>query len=232
MRALEIKCSIFFTFMSIEPHEIAVEGGKKILEVAADVATTGGIGIKKSAPRPDSSLFLYTIIAIGIALIVRFFVAAPYLVSGDSMKNTFLNHDYLIVDRLSYRLETPQRGDVVIFKLPTNTGETLIKRVIGLPGDTVSFNGTTVTIANAAHPKGFQLSEPYLTPANLGGVVGQTITLAPDHYFVMGDNRKVSYDSRSWGTLPGDDIIGRVLVRLYPFSDIGILPGEARYTSS
>lgn len=184
---------------------------------------------QKSQQKSDGSLLVYTIVAIGIALVVRFFVAAPYLVSGPSMEETFHNHDYLIVDRLTYRIDNPQRGDVVVFKLPANSGETLIKRIIGLPGDTVTVSETGVTVANADNPKGFKLDEPYLSPNDLGGISGMTITLAPDHYFVMGDNRKVSYDSRSWGTLPGENIVGRVIVRLYPFGGFGILPGQARY---
>ncbi|HEY4526666.1 MAG TPA: signal peptidase I [Candidatus Paceibacterota bacterium] len=183
-----------------------------------------------AAPKKsDRSLLVYTAFAIGIALLVRFFIAAPYLVDGPSMEETFHNHDYLIVDRLTYRLGEPQRGDVIVFNSPASKGNTLIKRVIGLPGDTVTVSDAGVMIANTANPKGFVISESYIAPENLGGASGMSITLAPDHYFVMGDNRAVSYDSRSWGTLPGGDIIGRVMLRLYPFSDFGILPGEARY---
>ena len=187
------------------------------------------VNSKGSATGSDRALLLYTIIAIALAVGVRFFVAAPYLVSGPSMEETFHNHDYLIVDRLSYRFEQPQRGDVIIFTLPQNPSETLIKRVVGLPGDTIEVKGIDVVISNAAHPKGFTLSEPYLTAADLGGPGGAKITRPPDQYFVMGDNRKVSYDSRLWGTLPRENIVGRVFVRLYPFTDIRVLPGEARY---
>lgn len=214
--------------MPIDPHETAVEGRKNILDSVA------GRAFPEMPPRKESkaSLFVYTIVAIGIALFVRFFIAAPYLVSGPSMEETFHNHDYLIIDRLTYRLSTPERGDVVVFSLPQKSGETLIKRIMGLPGDTITVSETGVTIANATNPKGLKLSEPYITAENLGGLSGMTVTLGPDHYFVMGDNRRVSFDSRSWGTLSGDNIVGRVVVRLYPFSDISILPGEARYPTS
>jgi len=193
----------------------------------------------------DRSILLYTVIVVVLALAIRFFVAAPYLVSGPSMEPTFENNDYLIVDRISYGLcapatlgsecldfENPQRGDIVIFTLPQNPGDTLIKRVIGVPGDTVAIVGNTVTITDAADPKGFTLAEPYLSAEDLGGPSHVNVTLGADDYFVLGDNRKVSYDSRLWGVLPRQDIIGRVLVRLYPFNDIGFLPGEARYTHS
>jgi signal peptidase I len=180
----------------------------------------------------DRSILLYTAIAIALALIVRFFVAAPYLVSGPSMEPTFQNLDYLIVDRLSYEIGNPHRGDIVIFTMPETPSETLIKRMIGLPGDTVSISGNTVTITNAAHPNGFILAEPYLAPSDLGGPSNLTVTLGADQYFVLGDNRKVSYDSRLWGILPRKDIIGQVFIRLYPFTALGVEPGQARYTNS
>jgi signal peptidase I len=175
------------------------------------------------------SLIVYLIVAVGLALIIRFFVAAPYIVEGSSMEPTFYNYHYLIIDRLSYRFEEPQRGDVIVLDLPQNTSRALIKRVVGLPGDTVILKNETVTIKNTAHPEGFTLSEPYLDPHNLGGADGITLTLGDDQYFVLGDNRRVSSDSRIWGTLPREDIVGRVFLRLYPFNEIGILPGTARY---
>lgn len=150
------------------------------------------------------------------------------------MEPTFEDWHYLIVDRVSYDFEEPQRGDIIIFDLPQDHSRALIKRVIGLPGDTVVLSGTdpTVTIINAAHPQGFTLSEPYLDPANYGGASDMRVTLGADQYFVLGDNRKVSADSRLWGILPKNDIVGRVFLRLYPFNDLGILPGEARYITS
>ena len=180
---------------------------------------------------PQGSLFVYTALALGLALIIRFFVAAPYVVSGASMEPTFDTWNYLIVDRLSYELASPVRGDVIVFDLPQDTARALIKRVIGLPGDTVELSGTapTVTITDKDHPKGFTLLEPYLAETNLGGASNMKVTLGKDQYFVLGDNRKVSADSRLWGILPRNDIVGRVLLRLYPLNVLGILPGESRY---
>ena len=180
------------------------------------------------------SLIGYTVVALGLALFIRFFIAAPYVVSGASMEPTFEDWHYLIVDRVSYDLTTPKRGDVIIFDLPQDHSRALIKRVIGLPGDTVILSGTapSVTIVNAAHPDGFELKEPYLSATNLGGASNMRVTLGPDQYFVLGDNRKVSADSRLWGILPRNDIVGRVFLRLYPFNDIGVLPGDAHYSSS
>mgnify|MGYP003342227485 CR=1 FL=1 len=177
------------------------------------------------------SLVVYTIVALGLALVIRFFVAAPYVVSGSSMEPNFHDWNYLIVDRLSYQLGEPQRGDVIVLDLPEEPSRALIKRIIGLPGDTVTLSGVgpSVTITNDKHPEGLKLNESYLDPADLGGASDITVTLGPDQYYVLGDNRKVSADSRLWGVLPRKYIVGRVFVRLYPFTAFGILPGEARY---
>jgi signal peptidase I len=179
------------------------------------------------------SLALYTVIALGLALLIRFFVAAPYVVDGTSMLPNFQNWNYLIVDRVSYDFEQPQRGDIVVLELPQDTSRDLIKRVIGLPGDTVIISGSqpTITIKNAQYPNGFVLNEPYIDPANYGGPTDITVTLGANQYYVLGDNRDVSADSRTWGILPRQDIVGRVFLRLYPFNEIAILPGEARYTN-
>jgi signal peptidase I len=188
----------------------------------------------------------YVMIALGLALFIRFFIAAPYVVSGASMEPTFDNWDYLITDRLSFRLGEPERGDVVVFCLP-GSGEcslverlkdrelqaprTLIKRVIGLPGETVAVSEEGVRISSATNPEGFLLDEPYLDAGNIGGPSGMELKLNEGEYFVMGDNRRVSSDSRIWGALPKENILGHVLVRLFPVSSVGILPGDATYTA-
>lgn len=195
-----------------------------------------------SNDRKANGFAWYVILALGFALFIRFFIAAPYLVSGASMEPTFDNFDYLITDRISYDFTEPARGDVVVFCLP-GSGEcsllkrilnkewkaprTLIKRVIGLPGETVSVSGGEVRIVNAEYPQGFVLEEPYLDPGNIGGPSGTNTTLGDGEYFVMGDNRRVSSDSRVWGTLPKENILGHVFVRLFPLTSIGILPGDA-----
>ncbi len=174
-------------------------------------------------------IVVYAVVALGIALFIRTFIASPWLVSGTSMLPNFQNNNYLLVDRLSYRFGNPKRGDVIVFGLPQMLSRDLIKRVIGLPGETVSVNNNHVTIVNAAHPKGFVLKEPYLDPADLGGFQESAVTLGTDEYFVLGDNRAVSADSRIWGTLPRQDIIGKVFLRLFPFQEIGVLPAQVRY---
>ncbi len=173
------------------------------------------------------SLFGYTLLALALALFIRFFVAAPYVVSGASMEPNFHNWDYLITDRVSYRMSEPARGDVIVFHLPQEYSRTLIKRVIGLPGETVVVEGTTVRVSDGENT--MILDESYLSEMNLGGPTNVSVSLGQDEYFVMGDNRRVSSDSRTWGALPRDHIVGRVLLRLFPFTSLGFLPAEARY---
>ena len=206
--------------------------------------------IEKSSS-PDSknesllSLSIYLVVALGLAVLIRAFVAAPYVVSGSSMEPNFQDWNYLIVEKMTtcipftspekcFDFGEPQRGDVIVLKLPEDTSRALIKRVIGLPGDTVILSGSkpTVTIVNASHPNGFVLNEPYISSANYGGPTDMTINLQADQYFVLGDNRNVSADSRSWGILPRQDVVGRVILRLYPLNEIGITPAEARYDST
>src|SRR6267154_6716108 len=141
----------------------------------SEVSISNGADV---AVHKDRSLFGCALFAVGLALVIRFFVATPYIVSGASMEHNFENHDYLIVDRLTYDFEKPQRGDIVVFGLPQEPSRDLIKRIIGLPGETVVLSGTapTVTIINAAHPEGFTLSETYLAQENLGGSTNMRVT--------------------------------------------------------
>ncbi len=166
---------------------------------------------------------IFLVIAICIVWPFRVFVAEPYIVDGASMDPTFKTGDYLIVDKLSYELGSPKRNSVIVFKFPTEPSRDLIKRVIGLPGDTITSTGDTVTITNTEHPEGFVLDEKYLTHTPTQSF---TITLKADEFFVMGDNRPESFDSRSWGVLPRKDILGRPLLRLFPLNKVGVLPGD------
>lgn len=167
-------------------------------------------------------LLRFTILAAIILLPVRFFVAEPYLVRGASMDPTFKNNDYLIVDHISLIFEKPQRGDIVIFKSPIQNSMQLIKRVTGLPGETVIIKGNEVTIKNRENPNGFKLNESYVKYPSANDL---TIELRDNNYFVMGDNRAASFDSRSWGILPEKLIVGKPILRLFPFNKIGLRPG-------
>ena len=168
-------------------------------------------------------LVTFVIIAVCIIYPFRKFVAEPYIVSGSSMSPTFETGHYLIIDKISYRFNAPQRDDVIVMKFPEDTSRDFIKRIIGLPGETVEIKDGTVTIFNAENPKGFTLDESFIKFPKSDTM---NYTLTSGEYFVMGDNRAGSYDSRSWGPLPEVDIIGKPLVRLYPFDMINILPGS------
>jgi signal peptidase I len=159
------------------------------------------------------------IIAVAAVFIVRTFLVQPFLVSGTSMVPTFSNGDYVLTDELTYRIRPPERGEVVVFHDVTDPSTYLIKRVIGLPGETVSVKNNTVTIYNKQNPNGFVLNESYL-PSGTPTAGDQTWTLSSSSYFMMGDNRSVSYDSRSWGPLPASDIVGLVRFRLWPVNAI------------
>lgn len=158
---------------------------------------------------------------------IRAFVVSPFIVDGESMHPTFENLDYLIVDEIVYAFSDPERGDVITFRYPGNPSIFYIKRIIGLPGETVGINHGVVTITTA-DGKYFSLDEPYIV--NEDATYTKTVTLGLDEYFVMGDNRPNSSDSRVWGVLPRKNIIGRTDVRLLPFGEASIFPGAATYT--
>jgi signal peptidase I len=171
-----------------------------------------------------TELLKFALIAVIIVLPMRLFVAQPFIVSGASMEPTFDNGEYLIVDELSYRFEEPERGDVIIFKYPRDESQFFIKRVIGLPGETVTITDTSVTITKTDGEE-TSLEEPYVH--NLGNGRSISVILEEGEYFVMGDNRPESSDSRYWGVLPKENIVGRAFLRLLPIQTISILPGKA-----
>lgn len=168
-------------------------------------------------------VLIFSLIAFGIVLPFRFYIAEPYLVDGRSMYPTFNTSEYLIVDKFSYRIKNPERNSVVVFKYPNNPDKNFIKRIIGLPGETVIIKDNQVTIINNENPEGFVLDEPYVvykspsySEINLGG----------EEYFVMGDNRAESFDSRSWGPLSAELILGKPVLRLLPITKFSINPGS------
>lgn len=166
------------------------------------------------------------IIAVVIVIPIRYFIFQPFIVSGESMLPTFHNGDYLISSEISYMFSEPRRGDVIIFAFPLQTREKFIKRIIGLPGETLSFADGQVEIIDDKNT--LILQENYLpdsTKTYLSDVIApgfeningaEEITLGEGEYFVMGDNREFSYDSRSWGTVPEENIIGRVFFKIFP----------------
>jgi signal peptidase I len=171
------------------------------------------------------------IIAVAAVFIVRTFLVQPFLVSGTSMVPTFHDGDYVLTDELTFRIRPPERGEVVVFHDVSDPSTYLIKRVIGLPGETVIIKNNTVTIENKQDPGGFQLNETYL-PAGTVTAGDETITLSSSSYFMMGDNRAVSYDSRSWGPLPASNIVGLVRFRLWPLDAIKVFSAPQYSTST
>lgn len=167
----------------------------------------------------------FALIALLIVVPIRWFVAQPFIVRGASMEPTFQTGEYLIVDQLTYHFTDPERGDVIILKYPRDESVYFIKRVIGLPGETVELQGTKVIIRGGAGVEPVTLDQSYIPDGDHRPEYA-TYTLGADEYFVMGDNRDESSDSRVWGLLPRKDIVGRALVRLFPPSKISVLPGS------
>jgi signal peptidase I len=170
------------------------------------------------------------LVALVAVFLIRTFLVQPFLVSGASMAPTFENGDYLLVDEVSYRLREPHRGEVIVFRYPNDESTFFIKRVIGLPGDTVEFSDGKVKIVNAEHPDGLMINETYLP----GGVVttprpgrDATITVKEGEYAVLGDNRSYSFDSRDWGVVKKSEVIGMVRLRLWPVSDAKVFAAPA-----
>ena len=172
---------------------------------------------------PILEIIRFSIIALIIVIPIRMFVAQPFIVSGASMETTFSHNQYLIVDQISYHIDKPNRGDVVIFRYPQDPSKFFIKRVVGVPGDTVTIDGDTVRIQNSDNPRGFILDEPYVRRMTTQTYLEET--LGDREYFVLGDNRDESSDSRVWGVLQEEHIIGRALLRLFPPQTIDFLPG-------
>jgi signal peptidase I len=161
-----------------------------------------------------------------LALVVQQFLIRPFIVNGESMAPTLDTGEYLLIEEVSYRFSEPERGDVVVFRAPPEPEKFYIKRIVGLPGDTVTISGSTVTITNEQYPEGFVLKEAFITHPSKNIL---TQKVPEGNYFVMGDNRSGSYDSRSWGTLPKENLRGRALLRLLPLKQIDYLPGKVNY---
>jgi len=168
-----------------------------------------------------SSFFLFVweilkivIIALVIVIPIRYFLFQPFIVKGQSMEPNFEDSNYLIVDELSYRFRDPQRGEVVVFRYPRNVSQRFIKRIIGLPGEKIEIEAGVVMV----NGKILDESKYLLLGVQTSGDI--QISLDENEYFVLGDNRISSFDSRQWGTLPRKNIIGRVYFRAWPITDL------------
>lgn len=169
------------------------------------------------------------VVAAAIFIVVYIFLLQPHQVKGASMEPNFHDGEYILTDKIRYRFSEPKRGEVVIFKAPTNPEVDFIKRIIALPGEKVEIKNSRIVIFNKENPDGFTLSEPYeiMEPIAGGDYLreGKIVEVPAGSYFVLGDNRTHSFDSREWGAVPKNQIIGKAWLRYWPLSKIAIIRG-------
>lgn len=181
--------------------------------------------VDNSKKNSFKEIIRFTFFALIIILPIRMYIAEPFVVKGPSMDPTFATGQYLIVDLLTYNFRDIERGDVIVFKHPiAQYDKYLIKRVVALPNETIAMDNGKITISNKENEKGFIFEDSHVLDTNKTRDTFKK-TLAHDEYFVMGDNRINSSDSREWGALESEYIVGRPLFRLFPFSKISFLPG-------
>ncbi|KKU53046.1 MAG: Signal peptidase I [Parcubacteria group bacterium GW2011_GWA2_47_10b] len=161
------------------------------------------------------------VISLLIVIPIRYFVAQPFVVRGASMEPTFQDGEYLIVDELTYRFHPPERGDVIILRYPRDLRKFFIKRVVGLPGETVIIEGGKIKIKSGDGGVPILLEESYL-PANILTYPDDVMALGEGEFFVLGDNRGDSADSRVWGVLESNKLVGRAFLRLWPLSRVSV----------
>src|SRR3989338_386795 len=156
------------------------------------------------------------LISLVIILPVRYYLVQPFYVKGASMEPTFLDHEYLLIDEISYRFEKPKRGEVVVFRYPRDPRQFFIKRIIGLPGETVHIKNGYITITRSGSSEEQVINESYLgSEIVTNGEL--SVTVPAGYYFLMGDNRNASLDSRNFGPVAERYIVGRVWLRAWPF---------------
>lgn len=169
------------------------------------------------------------VIAAAIFVVVYLFLVQPHQIRGQSMLPTFHDREYILTDKVSYRFGDPERGDIIVFQAPKDHELDYIKRLIGLPGEKIRIQNGAVYIYNTKNPEGTKLSEPYLANAFTAhgtfAEEGKIIALGDDEYFVMGDNRPGSSDSRTWGPVTRKEIVGRVWLRYWPLDKISFVKG-------
>src|SRR3989338_557605 len=163
-------------------------------------------------------VFEIAIIAVGSVFLVRTFLVQPFVVSGSSMAPNFENGDYLLVDELTYRFRSPERGEVVVFRYENSPSTYFMKRIVGLPGETLRIKNNAITVTS---PGGntVVLRESYLPAGVVTGGDAEYV-INNNEYFVLGDNRSFSFDSRNWGALPTKSVIGIARVRLWPLPQL------------
>ncbi|MCX6817210.1 MAG: signal peptidase I [Candidatus Beckwithbacteria bacterium] len=168
--------------------------------------------------------FIETIvIALAIFVVMYRFLFQPHQVKGSSMYDNFHDGEYLLTDKISYRFTPPQRDDVIVFKAPQNEDYDYIKRIIGLPGDRVKIKQGRVYVNEQILDESGYLDKSIMTQPGYFTQEGQTLTVPEGNYFVMGDNRSNSSDSRDWGFVPTANIVGKAWVRYWPINNFGVI---------
>lgn len=162
------------------------------------------------------------VVALSIFVVIYLFLVQPHQVKGASMDPTFHDGQYILTDKVSYRLHQPERGDVVVFKAPMNPDFDYIKRVIGLPGDKIIIQEGQVVVNGQPLEDTYIESDTVLLPGQYMRE-GEEVTVGTDEFFVLGDNRSHSADSRQWGMVPKKDIVGRVFFRYWPVNRLGLI---------
>ena len=205
-------------------------GAKKESEYVSNSEQLNNLTINNN-PAKEFMTFIFDLLKTGvivfaIAFALRFFAVQPFVVEGESMMPNFKNNEYLLAEKVSYLLGEPKRGDVVVFKYPKNPSVNYIKRIIGLPGETVKISNNQIIIINQEFPNGLILSEDYI-PKDFLTLINKSdaklsVTLKTDEYFVLGDNREHSSDSREWGILPKANITGRAWLTLLPIDQFSL----------
>lgn len=164
------------------------------------------------------------VMAIAIFMVVYLFLMRPHQVSGRSMVPNFQDGEYLLTEKLSYRFNQPKRGDIVVFTAPPSRRQDYIKRVIAVPGDQVQLKGGDVYVNSKLLEEAY-LPEEFTTDAGRAVQTGQVYTLGADEYFVFGDNRGNSADSRDFGAIRKADIVGKAWVIYWPPTAAGVVSG-------
>lgn len=159
------------------------------------------------------------LVAVGAVFLIRGFLIQPFLVSGSSMIPTFSDGDYLLIDQITYRFREPERGEVIVFRSPSDQSTYFIKRIIGLPGETVKISDGNIVVVGGTKFREEILEEDYL-PVGVSTRGDGDFALGNDEYLLLGDNRSYSFDSRSWGPLKAKDIVGFARLRLWPITEL------------
>lgn len=176
----------------------------------------------KSWPQEIWEIIKVLLVSLAIVLPIRYFIVQPFIVRGASMEPNFSDREYLVIDEISYLLRAPKRGEAIVFRYPKDPRQFFIKRIIGLPDERIEIKSGKIKIFNPVYPEGFTLEEPYLL-SGLGTHPDVVSTLGSEEYFVLGDNRNFSSDSRFWGGLDRKFFIGRAIFRAWPLNQFGFV---------